>query len=524
MRPIRLLATAALGAAVLVSACSDDRGSPTTAPSVETVPELSPTELDPLFARASQEYRVPAEILKAIGYVETRWRMVQGQEEFPGRPPAFGVMALRGPQLTRGAQLARLAEADVRRDPLSNIRAAAALLSSYADEAGTDRGDLGAWAPVVARYSGITSEQAQAEYVHNDVYAVMREGAVARADGKVVASLMPLAVQPEFRDAPTSMAMSTDYGPAIWRPSPNYNARPTGDVGKIHMVIIHTCEGSYTSCWSWLTNPDAGASAHYVVKEDGSEISQLVREADRAWHIGATYDCSLNNSHECWLNGYSSNHFTVGIEHGGYASQSSFPTAQIDASAKLSCELSRDYGIPRDRYHYVAHGQLQPYNRTDPGPNWPWTDYMNRINSYCNTSIIVDSNNGNNDTSKGYIEVSGNWLSSSSTAGYYGSGYYYASTQAISDPATFWFYLPAAATKTIDAWWTAGTNRSTSAPFVMWNAGGTKLGTVNVNQQINGGQWNTLGTYSFSAGWNKVQLSRWTTTGYVVIADAVRIR
>ena len=140
------------------------------------------------------------------------------------------------------------------------------------------------------------------------------------------------------------------------------------------------------------------------------------------------------------------------------------------------------------------------------------------------TSIIVDSNNNNNDTSRGYIEVSANWVSSSGTAGYYGTGYYYASTQAISDPATFWFYLPAAASKTVDAWWTAGTNRSTTAPFIAYNASGTKLGTVNVNQQINGGKWNALGTWSFSAGWNKIQLSRWTSSGYVVIADAERFR
>ena len=152
---------------------------------------------------------------------------------------------------------------------------------------------------------------------------------------------------------------------------------------------------------------------------------------------------------------------------------------------------------------------------------------MNRINSYCgtgSTGLIIDSNNANNNTAQGYISVSANWTSSSSTAGYYGSGYYFAQTAKVSDPATFWFYLPSAATKTIDAWWTAGTNRSTAAPFIMWNASGTRLGTVNANQQLNGGEWNTLGTFNFSAGWNKVQLSRKTRLGYVVIADAIRVR
>jgi hypothetical protein len=261
------------------------------------------------------------------------------------------------------------------------------------------------------------------------------------------------------------------------------------------------------------------------VNESGSEISQLVAEVNRGWHVGASYDCSLNGGVECGLNGLSVNHFSVGIEHGGFASQTSFPTGQIDASAKLSCDIARDRAIPRDSYHIVAHGRLQPATRTDPGPNWPWSTYLSKINSYCGSSaIIIDSNQANNDTSKGYIEASANWVSSANVAGYYGSGYYVASTQAISDPATFWFYLPAAGTKSIDAWWTAATDRSTTAPFIITNASGTKLATVNANQQINGGQWNNLGTWSFPAGWNKVQLSRWTTAGYQVVADAVRVR
>src|SRR5207249_11086354 len=86
------------------------------------------------------------------------------------------------------------------------------------------------------------------------------------------------------------------------------------------------------------------ASAHYVVNEDGSEASQLVLERDRAWHIAALYDCTLNRRHDCWLNGVQSNHFTVGVEHAGFASQDSFPASQIEASAALVCDITRDGG------------------------------------------------------------------------------------------------------------------------------------------------------------------------------------
>lgn len=523
MRSIRSLATA-VAALSLLAACGDEPTSSLTAP-----PPNAPAagQLDVTFDRAAAEFGVPVSVLKAIGYVETRWQMVRGEEEFPGQPVAHGIMALKGAQLERGAALAKVSVQAAKTQPDANVRAAAALLSSYAAELKLDRADVAAWAPAVARFSGIADAGGQAAYVHRDVYAAINEGVVGRGpQGGVVASLMPSPVAADFPMPVTAFAAGPDYAPAIWRPSPNYNARPAGDIGDPAMIVIHTCEGSYTSCWNWLVNSASGVSAHYVVNESGSEISQLVRESDRGWHIGATYDCSLNSNVECWRNGYSANHFTVGIEHGGYASQTSFPVGQIDASAKLSCDITRGQAIPRDRYHIVAHGKLQPYNRTDPGPNWPWTDYMNRINSHCGagTGIVVDNNNASNNSATGRFEASTNWTASSGTAGYYGSNYQFASTAAVSDGATFWFYLPAAATKTIDAWWTAGTNRSAAAPFIAYNAAGTQVGSVSVNQQAGGGRWNAIGTWSFSAGWNKVVLSRWAATGYVVVADAIQVR
>lgn len=531
--------SSAVSAAMLLAACSDQNISNRTsdAPTEEASNALSRaasaprSELDIAFEEAADEFDVPASLLKAIGFVETRWQMVEGQEEFEGVSPAYGVMALRGDRLMRGARLAGVSAEEVKLDALSSIRAAAALLSESAAEQRINRSDLGAWAPIVAEASGIEQREAQASYVHDEIYRVLREGAVVETEAGLVGSLMPIGgLEPQFAlPSSSQLVAGPDYPAAIWRPSPNYNARPAGSIGVPGMVVIHTCEGSYSGCWSWLTNTAAGTSAHYVVNESGSEVSQLVDESNRAWHIGATYDCAKNGGVECWRNGYSSNHFTIGIEHGGFASQASWPLGQIDASAKLVCNITKDNGIPRDKFHIVAHGQLQPVDRTDPGPNWPWTDYINKIKSHCgdvggSTGTIIDSNNSNNDTSNHYLSLSANWTASTSVAGYYGSGYYWASTAAVSDGASFFFYLPAAATKTVSAWWTAGADRSTGAPFVMFNASGTNLGTVNANQQINGGKWNTLGTFSFNAGWNKVVLSRWVPTGFVVVADAIRIQ
>src|SRR5207249_2293515 len=128
------------------------------------------------------------------------------------------------------------------------------------------------------------------------------------------------AAAPAACPPPPDSGGAPDYASAIWRASPNFNQRPADSTGAMHIVIIHTCESNYTSCWSWLVNPASQASAHYVVNEDGSEASQLVLERDRAWHIAALYDCTLNRRHDCWLNGVQSNHFTVGVEHAGFAS------------------------------------------------------------------------------------------------------------------------------------------------------------------------------------------------------------
>jgi hypothetical protein len=137
--------------------------------------------------------------------------------------------------------------------------------------------------------------------------------------------------------------------------------------------------------------------------------------------------------------------------------------------------------------------------------------------------IVVDSNDAQNGNDARF-SASTSWTVTSSTPGYYGTDYAYRSTGATADTANFEFNLPQATSVTLEAWWTAGTNRSTTAPFLVYDAQGTLIGTQYVNQQQGGGAWMPLGSFALGAGWNRVSLSRWTTSGYVVIADAVRVR
>src|SRR5690606_9404349 len=79
--------------------------------------------------------------------------------------------------------------------------------------------------------------------------------------------------------------------------------------------------------------------------------------------------------------------------------------------------------------------------------------------------LVIDSNNDRNDMERGYVEVSESWTASSATPSYFGTGYWFAEVGQDSGPATFWFLADEAGAKTIEAWWTAGDNRSPRAQF-----------------------------------------------------------
>ena len=88
------LATAA--AALSLAACGPQEPEPpepTPNPSSaiadsaqDAVNRGSTGQLDPLFDKAAREFNVPADLLKAISFTETRWQMVHGEEEFDGMP------------------------------------------------------------------------------------------------------------------------------------------------------------------------------------------------------------------------------------------------------------------------------------------------------------------------------------------------------------------------------------------------------------------------------------------------------
>ena len=66
-------------------------------------------------------------------------------------------------------------------------------------------------------------------------------------------------------------------------------------------------------------------------------------------------------------------------------------------------------------------------------------------------------------------------------------------------------------------WWTTWPSRPTAAPVTIAHAAGTA--TANVNQTVNGGRWNSIGTYDFGTS-GKVTITS-VNTSFSTCADAV---
>jgi hypothetical protein len=72
--------------------------------------------------------------------------------------------------------------------------------------------------------------------------------------------------------------------PLKWAPSPNFSTRHGA---RVDLLVLHDTEGGYAGAISWFKNPKSQVSAHFVIKEDGAEATQMVDLADKAWHAKA---------------------------------------------------------------------------------------------------------------------------------------------------------------------------------------------------------------------------------------------
>lgn len=136
-------------------------------------------------------------------------------------------------------------------------------------------------------------------------------------------------------------------------------------------------------------------------------------------------------------------------------------------------------------------------------------------------SLILDNATAGN-TSAG-VSFTGTWTVSG-LAGAFGNASLFASQVSGSSPtATYTFTptIPARGMYDVYVRWTADANRATNTPIDLVLADETR--TLAVNQEINGGQWNRIGTVPCEAGSTMSVVIRNNGANGNVIADGVQL-
>lgn len=125
-------------------------------------------------------------------------------------------------------------------------------------------------------------------------------------------------------------------------------------------------------------------------------------------------------------------------------------------------------------------------------------------------AVILDNNQA------GTWFAGGGWNVGTTGADKYGADYVYSATAG----ATYNFNFEGTGKFEVYAWWTAASSRSTVVPISVQHAAGTA--TSIVNQRLNGGAWNLLGTFDFNGSLTKVTITVPTpSNGLYGVADAV---
>lgn len=397
------------------------------------------------FAKAySENPGIPKGLLEAVAFTNTRFTHLDStvQESCMGLPRAYGVMGLvlDGKNYFRSnlpaiAQLSGYSIKEIIESPEKNILAYAkaytALAISNGKEYNTPEtgitlalslcelpdGDLTQNFALASQayeiLSFLNNPDYQSSYgfpayhidlqqLFGDNYSILSSSYVNVSQNRVWNNSGQ-----NYRTDPNLSTQSSDYGPALWNPaaSCNYSSRNST---AITAVTIHTVEGTYAGCISWFQNCNASVSAHYVVRSSDGQITQMVLESLKAWHVG------------------SENPYTIGIEHEGYISQASwYTTAMYNSSGDLVRDICNSgYGINPLRTYYgpgcsgssstcgigactkiKGHQMFPNQTHNDPGPNWNWAYYYLRIN--------------NNPAVTSYTAVNGTFYDSGGASGNY---------------------------------------------------------------------------------------------------------
>jgi MYXO-CTERM domain-containing protein len=328
------------GFACVLAACV----APSSEPAAPRVALGGDSPLVAAFERVSYDTGIPAELLATLSYVETRFEHISPETMHTHGIETYGILGLPRADLEAGARLAGVTDEAARTDAIASLRAGAALLRANAPDAVSVDDFLLTLAPPL----------------RSEVSAILARGLDGRdAAGRSIV----VAARGGKREAFGTTTQALGYTGAEWVPASTANYA-VGNRTSITNVVIHTTQGSYSGTLSWFKNPDAGVSAHYVVRSSDGHIAQMVDEKNVAWH-----DKCFNST-------------TIGIEHEGFVEKPAqwYTEAMYSESAKLTSYLADKYNIEKALGPIVGHGDAPDCStHTDPGPGWDWAHYIDLV-------------------------------------------------------------------------------------------------------------------------------------------------
>ncbi len=170
------------------------------------------------------------------------------------------------------------------------------------------------------------------------------------------------------------------------------------------VVVCHITEGSYAGACSWLKNPLAQASAHFVVSRKG-EITQLVDIRDTAWANGTSYTPSTTEKATSTIvksRNTNANCYTVSIEHEGvYSSTKGALTVEQEKAtvflikyidSEIKKIYGQSYGIKFDREHIIGHYEISPAAKPHcPGDKFPFESIISELNKEEDEEMVTET-------------------------------------------------------------------------------------------------------------------------------------
>ena len=177
-------------------------------------------------------------------------------------------------------------------------------------------------------------------------------------------------------DRPSGRLLGAD-----WMASPNCNERPNDEISLlvIHNISLPPGQFDTQAVQRFFCNEldcsehpyyqeieGLQVSAHLLIERTGRVI-QFVPFNKRAWHAGLS---SFEGREQC-------NDFSIGIELEGTDDQL-FTDEQYEQLSNITQQLVSVYpSISLDRI--VGHSDIAPGRKTDPGPCFDWSRYLNSL-------------------------------------------------------------------------------------------------------------------------------------------------